>query len=595
MKKKKMIISILLVCLLCVHALGTVVKAEDGQPTQYLASSGYEFRNVLSLAQDGDIIIITDVINLTGNIQIGSDAKHLTVKRSAAYSRITMAYGCTMTVKNVIFDGNGIDSVHSMIQTSAYSTFDNCTFMNCGNRENFSSSGSTGGAVNVQSCSCVFNDCYFEENFAMIGGSIAVSGDSQVEINRCTLKNNGAVSNGGAVAVSSENARCDIVDSIITENQALDFGGGVSNGGTVTVTGTKIYNNAATNGGADIATKVTGNTTLNDTIEQLNELFGADNLQVSGWVCDYDFQENIYIPDVNPAQDNSLLKLSYSVKEPEPTDPTDPSEPTEPTDPVDPSDPSDSENTGGDQGEEPGETPTDTPPSDDTGDNTNPTEPGGDAENTDNSTTTNDSNNVTNTDNSTTTNTTNTDNSSQVTNTDNSNTSTVTSGDTVTNNTTSTTVDDHSDKSDHSSVTTDNSNRSVTTTDSSDRSTVYNYYTNQQKEQGQPGNVIVNVTPEVIASSGTSSQEQNTVVSSSPEISIDAKGVDCSFEYTESGGYKISITASKDDSISDQAVVANIPAEEKENSRSIPWLDILELLLLGAVLICLIWKPKKQA
>lgn len=592
MKKKKMIISILLVCLLCVHALGTVVKAEDGQPTQYLASSGYEFRNVLSLARDGDIIIITDVINLTGNIQIGSDTKHLTVKRSAAYSRITMAYGCTMTVKNVTFDGNGIDSVHSMIQTSAYATFDNCTFMNCGNRENFSSSGSTGGAVNVQSCSCVFNDCYFEENFSMIGGSVAVSGDSQVEINRCTIKNNGAVSNGGAVAISSENARCDIVDSIITENQALDFGGGVSNGGTVTVTGTRVYNNAATNGGADIATKVTGNTTLNDTIEQLNELFGADNLQVSGWACDYDFQENLYIPDVNPAQDNSLLKLSYSVKEPEPNDPTDPSEPT---DPVDPTDPSDSENTGGDQDEEPGDTPTETPPSDDTGDNTNPTEPGGDAENTDNSTTTNDSNNVTNTDNSTTNNTTNTDNSSQVANTDNSNISTVTSGDTVTNNTTSTTADDHSDKSDHSSVTTDNSNRSVTTTDSSDRSTVYNYYTNQQKEQGQPGNVIVNVTPEVIASSGTSTQEQNTVVASSPEISIDAKGVDCSFEYTESGGYKISITASKDDSISDQAVAANIPAEEKENSRSIPWLDILELLLLCSVLICLIWNPKKQA
>lgn len=625
MKKKKMIIAVLMVCLLCVHSLGMVVRAEEAPPNQYYASNATDFRTYLSRAQDGDIITIMDSITLGVDIQFGSDTKHLTVKRGASYSRIIMGYGCNIDVRNVTFDGCGENATNAFIQTSANVTFTNCTFMNCGEGDHISNSWTNGGAFNVQGCSSEFNNCTFKDNYGLMGGHIAIFNDATVTLNECTMTVGGAVSNGGAVAVNSENATCHIIGCEITGNQALDYGGGVSNGGTLTVTGSRIYDNIATNGGADIATKVTGNTTLNDSIEQLNELFGVDNLQVTGWVCDYDFQEHIYIPDVNPEQDNALLKLSYSEIQPEPDEPTDPSD-SDNTD-----DSGDTDNSDDSQPEEPGQnTPDDSTPGGEGSEGDN--DSGGDSENTTNTDNSNtntdsnntsitDSNNVTNTDNSvtdnsvtdnsttdnsstdnsTTTNTTdnvtNTDNSSQVHNTDNSNTSTVTNGDTVTN-TSNSSSDDHSDRS---NVTNDNSNRSVnTTTDSSDRSTVYNYYSNQGKEQVQPGNVIVNITPDMVGSSGSSQNIQTVTPPTAPEISIDAKGVDCQFEYTESGGYKIKITASQVASVPDQAAVpcavntpVQTPDDEKSDSSVLPWLDMIEIVLLGAVLICLIWKPKR--
>lgn len=103
-------------------------------------------------------------------------------------------------------------------------------------------------------------------------------------------------------------------------------------------------------------------TTLTDTVEQLNELFSTDNLEVTGWVCDYDFDENIYIPDVDPTKENALLKLEYSEKQPEtpePTEPTDPVEPSEPSEPsTEPSEPTDTEKP---DETEPGTEPSETP------------------------------------------------------------------------------------------------------------------------------------------------------------------------------------------------------------------------------------------
>ena len=561
MKKKKIVVSVLLVCLLCVNLVSMAVKAETTS-TIHSVSSWYDFKDAVQYSQDGDIIVVHGEIDLGTDVKIGSSSKHLTIKRGSADSRIAFEY-INEAVTNITFDGGGIASSYSWITSKYETTFTNCKFNDFGNSENYSSSGSVGGAVKIQSGSCVFNDCTFENSYALAGGAIEIQGDSQVEINNCNIKNCGAVTCGGAIDNSSYAATCTITGGTITGNKANDFGGGVSNAGNTTITGTKVYANSAVNGGADVATTISGVTTLTDTVEQLNELFSTDNLEVTGWVCDYDFDENIYIPNVDPTTENALLKLEYSEKQPEapePTDPVEPSEPSEPsTDPsTEPSTPTDTEKP---DETEPGTEPSETP---------EPTQPG--KEEPDGKTDQSKSDDAVNTGNSgnTTTDTTNT------------NTSTVSSGDTVNSTTTNTTTD-------NSKV---NSTGDTSTTTATN--TTNNYYQTATGDTSQP--VIQDSTPQhenntyivypnsnEMAASSAGMDETVKISDPVQNLNIDAKGVDCKIEVVD-GKYNISINAEQQQTAVDDSI--------KDNSMD--WLQIIQVVLLVAILICLVRKPKER-
>lgn len=564
MKKKKIVVSVLLVCLLCVNLMSMAVKAETTS-TIHSVSSWYDFKDAVQYSQDGDIIVVHGEIDLGTDVKIGSSSKHLTIKRGSADSRIVFEY-INEAVTNITFDGGGIASSYSWITSKYETTFINCTFNDFGNSENYSSSGSVGGAVKIQSGSCVFNDCTFENSYALAGGAIEIQGDSQVEINNCNIKNCGAVTCGGAIDNSSYAATCTITGGTITGNKANDFGGGVSNAGNTTITGTKVYANSAVNGGADVATTISGVTALTDTVEQLNELFSTDNLEVTGWVCDYDFDENIYIPNVDPTKENALLKLEYSEKQPEapePTDPTDPVEPSEPSEPstdpsTEPSTPTDTEKP---DETEPGTEPRETP---------EPTQPG--KEEPDGKTDQSKSDDTVNTGNSgnTTTDTTNT------------NTSTVSSGDTVNSTTTNTTTD-------NSKVNSTGDTSTTTTTN-----TTNNYYQTATGDTSQP--VIQDSTPQhenntyivypnsnEMAASSAGMDETVKISDPVQNLNIDAKGVDCKIEVVD-GKYNISINADQQQTAVDDSI--------KDNSMD--WLQIIQVVLLVAILICLVRKPKER-
>lgn len=561
MKKKKIVVSVLLVCLLCVNLVSMAVKAETTS-TIHSVSSWYDFKDAVQYSQDGDIIVVHGEIDLGTDVKIGSSSKHLTIKRGSADSRIAFEY-INEAVTNITFDGGGIASSYSWITSKYETTFTNCKFNDFGNSENYSSSGSVGGAVKIQSGSCVFNDCTFENSYALAGGAIEIQGDSQVEINNCNIKNCGAVTCGGAIDNSSYAATCTITGGTITGNKANDFGGGVSNAGNTTITGTKVYANSAVNGGADVATTISGVTTLTDTVEQLNELFSTDNLEVTGWVCDYDFDENIYIPNVDPTKENALLKLEYSEKQPEapePTDPVEPSEPSEPsTDPsTEPSTPTDTEK------------PDETEPGTESSETPEPTQPG--KEEPDGKTDQSKSDDAVNTGNSgnTTTDTTNT------------NTSTVSSGDTVNSTTTNTTTD-------NSKV---NSTGDTSTTTATN--TTNNYYQTATGDTSQP--VIQDSTPQhenntyivypnsnEMAASSAGMDETLKISDPVQNLNIDAKGVDCKIEVVD-GKYNISINAEQQQTAVDDSI--------KDNSMD--WLQIIQVVLLVAILICLVRKPKER-
>lgn len=561
MKKKKIVVSVLLVCLLCVNLMSMAVKAETTS-TIHSVSSWYDFKDAVQYSQDGDIIVVHGEIDLGTDVKIGSSSKHLTIKRGSADSRIAFEY-INEAVTNITFDGGGIASSYSWITSKYETTFTNCKFNDFGNSENYSSSGSVGGAVKIQSGSCVFNDCTFENSYALAGGAIEIQGDSQVEINNCNIKNCGAVTCGGAIDNSSYAATCTITGGTITGNKANDFGGGVSNAGNTTITGTKVYANSAVNGGADVATTISGVTTLTDTVEQLNELFSTDNLEVTGWVCDYDFDENIYIPNVDPTKENALLKLEYSEKQPEapePTEPVEPSEPSEPsTDPsTEPSTPTDTEK------------PDETEPGTESSETPEPTQPG--KEEPDGKTDQSKSDDAVNTGNSgnTTTDTTNT------------NTSTVSSGDTVNSTTTNTTTD-------NSKVNSTGDTSTTTTTN-----TTNNYYQTETGDTSQP--VIQDSTPQhenntyivypnsnEVAASSAGMDETVKISDPVQNLNIDAKGVDCKIEVVD-GKYNISINADQQQTAVDDSI--------KDNSMD--WLQIIQVVLLVAILICLVRKPKER-
>lgn len=556
MKKRKMMVSILVICLLCVSMLKTVVRAETKDATVYTVTSGTEFKNAVKSAKDGDIILVLGDIQVTVDVEVGSSTKKLTVRRASANSWIVFNY-INASFNNVVFDGNGINSSYSWVTSIMETTFTDCTFMNCGNGGNLSSSGCVGSAVKVQSGSCVFNDCSFENNYGLVGGNIAIQGDAQVEVNDCVIKNGGAVSNGGAIANTSATAACNITGGIITGNHASDFGGGVSNAGSMTIIGTKIYANSAVNGGADIATKTSGTTILSDTIEQLNELFSADNIEVSGWVCDYDSDTGIYIPDVDTSDKNALLKLAYAENEIETT------EPSEPTAPEETQETTESETQDETHESVPEETESAAEPSspseipNESAGVSTPSEPSESAS---------------------------TDGTSgskeQETGTGETTVTTITYGDTISTN--NSTTDNSSSRVDNSKVSSSGDSNTTTT-----NNTTNNYYQVSESQAAPSGSSLTApaqgntgfyagtgalVTGDMLEPSGT-------VINRMEDISIDAQGVDCKIELID-GKYSISIS------------VVQETADDSANDRETDIIQVIQVVLLAAIFICLVRQPK---
>jgi hypothetical protein len=144
----------------------------------------------------------------------------------------------------------------------------------------------------------------------------------------------------------------------------------------------------------------------------------------------------------------------------------------------------------------------------------------------------------------------------------------------------------------------------ITNNDNSDQSTVSNrYYTTLTDDQGQQSGGTVSNSAESSESMQTSendssgemnesSQEQETTVqtgaSASPNIRIDAKGVDCVFEYDESGGYSVSINSAASDQVQDE--------EQEADRDTVSWENIVQVILLAAILLSVIWqrKPRRQ-
>jgi hypothetical protein len=295
--------AVCLIAAICIFQAPQAMANSTGQVT-VIVSNLSDLLTAIENAEDGDVIGVRYQLNVSTDAVIGDADKQITLKRMDDVSLFYVDGGNNVIFQNVILDGDGISSQYSFVRTNKYVTFENVVFKN-------NVSTSIGAAVMAEGGEATFRNCLFENNRAIAGGHIAISNDAIVKIESSTLKSGYAVSKGGAIFNSAASSTVNISSSTITENQAGDFGGGVVNNGAMIIAGTKLYNNTATNGGADIGN--TGWLSLEDSLDELVELFKDDGIVPNGWVNDYDFEAGIFIPGVDPSQPNSLLKLDYEI------------------------------------------------------------------------------------------------------------------------------------------------------------------------------------------------------------------------------------------------------------------------------------------
>lgn len=534
MNKKKKLLRVVAVAICLVLIMGVNVGISAAETDTKYVSNINELLSAIKYADDGDVIVIYGEITISTNLEVPEG--QITIERGDMNSRLITRNGVSVDFQNMIFDGNSWKSPYSFITLQGDFSFESCTFRNCGDPANLSSAGCVGAAVQVGQGSGTFNNCTFRHNNAVSGGHVAIMGNGTVSFNQCSMENGYAVSSGGAVAVVGK-ANCEINSCTITENSAGDFGGGVSSNGDLTVKDSKIFGNAATNGGADIGNKMGATVDLQDSVERLNELFAEDDIIVHGWVCDYDFEAGTFIPDVDPAAENALLKLDYEYKQPEPEIPED----TESTEP-EPTEPEEQEPTGPEESEE---QPTETEePDESQPEQPTEEEPGTEPETPDEEEPT----------------TPATPSEPSVGN--NSTTTTIT-----TNSNSST---DNSDRSTHS-TTTDNSRRTETN-DSNNTSTVNNYYAQEQQPSSGGESVQTIVVP--AGNSGSGEPIEQTIRVEAPDGSAGMDGMTLN----------VNVNVGEDGTPDQEAETS----PQQQDGAS--WYQVAVLCLLSAILVCVIKK-----
>ena len=558
--RKGIITFMLLIALVTVQVVQvTALASEEGQAVQ--VSTWDDLLAAVIASQEGDVIEVMDAITIPSGIVLNPGGR-ITIKRGTADASIQNEWNNDTSVKNTFenidFDGGEISSLNTMIELNSSADFTNCSVKNC-----FTNS----SAVTISNGEASFNGCTFSQNKGNSGSHIGIHTNSKVTIQNCTFTGGQSGNIGGAILMALDNCDVEITGSTITGNSASTVGGGIYNRGTLVATSSKIYGNTAEKG-ADIYSAVP--MTIETQVTDLEAIYSDENISVHGWLTETNEINEIF------------MKLDYE-NNPES------------------SEPDNGDNTG-DQGQDAGGSNDDSgntdhsTPSDSSGDQGDSSGTGGngDSGNTGQPGTGSDSSDQ------------GSSGAGDNTSTDNSNNSTT---DSSSNN--STTSTNANTTSTDSSQTTTNSGNTTTDnrrTESSDNhsSTTYNYYQTEQTPVQQPQMqseqekepVIINNYIQPSEQGQTASQgqqvdipasepEQQTIPAPDPSnnIRIDAKGADVVFEVKD-GVYSISINASEP--------VQDASASVPETKSSVNWYEIIKIVLLAALVVNMLWKPRKE-
>ncbi len=230
------------------------------QPEIYLET--FEEENIvdsqkaLQLALKGSQIDLSGSIELTEELRVNDGKDH--VINTNGYSITQKVLGPSVIS---VTDGSSLTIIGSGEEgTSTLSGGDNEL---------------VGGAIRVLGNSkLVMKEMNITDNKAQFGGGIRVE-SSTVELTKCTLKNNVAYKNGGAVYID-ENSTATLTDCEIINNEAHD-GGGIANLGTLTVDNCKLNGNAVRDngGGGGIWSKGDATITKTEITQNVNAVNGG--------------------------------------------------------------------------------------------------------------------------------------------------------------------------------------------------------------------------------------------------------------------------------------------------------------------------------
>lgn len=557
--RKGIITFMLLIALVTVQVVQvTALASEEGQAVQ--VSTWDDLLAAVIASQEGDVIEVMDAITIPSGIALNPSGR-ITIKRGTADASLRIAWNSDTSVKNTFenidFDGGEISSLNTMIELNSSADFTNCSVKNC-----FTNS----SAVTISNGEASFNGCTFSQNKGNSGSHIGIQTNSKVTIQNCTFTGGQSGHIGGAIHMALDNCDVEITGSTITGNSASNVGGAIYNRGTLVVSSSKIYGNTAEKG-ADIYSAVP--MTIETQVTDLEAIYADENISVHGWLTETNEINEIF------------MKLDYE-NNPEP------------------SEPDNGDNTG-DQGQDAGS-------SDDSGntDHSTPSDSSGDQGDSSGTGGNGDSGNTGQPGTGSDSSDQGSSGAGDNTSTDNSNNSTT---DSSSNN--STTSTNANTTSTDSSQTTTNSGNTTTDnrrTESSDNhsSTTYNYYQTEQTPVQQPQMqseqakepVIINNYIQPSEQGQTASQGQQVdIPASEPEqqtipvpdpsnnIRIDAKGADVVFEVKD-GVYSISINASEP--------VQDASASVPETKSSVNWYEIIKIVLLAALAVNVLWKPRKE-
>lgn len=304
-----------IMCAACVVVMCSGYQARAETTADFpVASSRSQFLQAFVEANDGDTIGISNMIAFYGdNAELGSEDKRITIVRMNEEAHLSFTGTGSFLIQNIVFDGNGIESMYSMIYSQRDLVVKNSVFHNC-------VCNGEGAAVSNMGCT-EFYSCVFEDNSSTNrGGHVSMR---EGVFDNCTLTGGNANYEGGAVACGA----VDFNDCLITRNHAGMYGGGIYTSGITVLTGTKLYNNTAGACGPDYVDTQNG-VHISESIEELVALYKSDGLKPISW-------QETQVGFMNGGK----LILEEFVEKPEPEQPTIPEEPENPTEPENPDKP----------------------------------------------------------------------------------------------------------------------------------------------------------------------------------------------------------------------------------------------------------------
>ena len=166
------------------------------------------------------------------------------------------------------------------------------------------------GAVEVKNGYQYFETCTFENNAAQYGPHIRFDGGSGY-ILACSFTGGTATIRGGAIACYTDQG-VTLEQSTVTGNSSGQRGGGIWNGGKLTILQSMIYGNEAHWEPDDIVNEYQGQLALVDNHRDLTRLYAQYNLTPNKWAVDTFIDESAERP-------NMVFSMSFVTNDPEPS------------------------------------------------------------------------------------------------------------------------------------------------------------------------------------------------------------------------------------------------------------------------------------